>query len=61
MMDLSVHLEAWHILVAAVSVAFHAGVMWLKVSQVQKALERIADDHETRLRHLERQRTKAPK
>ena len=52
-MDVSFHLEGWHLISAAVAVAFHAGVIWYKVSQIQNALERIADDHEKRLRRLE--------
>jgi len=52
-MDVSFHLEGWHIITAALAIAFHAGIMWYKVGQVQHALERIADDHEKRLRSLE--------
>jgi len=48
------HLEGWHVISAAVAIAFHAGVMWYKVSQIQHVLERIADDHEKRLRRLEK-------
>lgn len=53
-MDVSFHLEGWHILTAALAIAFHAGAMWYKVSQIQVSLERIASDYDTRLRELEK-------
>jgi len=55
-MDLQLQFESWHVIAFALAIAFHAGTMWYKVNQIQQVLERIADDHEKRLRYLEKKR-----
>ena len=55
-MDLTLHFEAWHIITASLAIAFHAGAMWYKVSQIQTSLANIAKEARSmgeRVRQLE--------
>lgn len=61
-MDMTLHIETWHLVAGICAVIFHAGGMWvtvrmlvITVREIRSELRRIADDHEKRLRWLERQ------